>query len=83
MCQVMFIDKNGKQYEYAEFHAPEDQDLYDKLEEVLYIICELTPAHRNWKKDLKENHECLFTYHNCEHQILRAICSTLYEVVDI
>ena len=83
MYQVKFIDQKGEQYEYAEFPVVEGQDLYDKLEEVLYIICELTPVHRNWKKDLRENQECLFTYHNCEHQILRAICSTMYEVVDI
>lgn len=66
MFTVKFFDKNRKQCDYCEFALIPDENLYDKLEEVLYIMQELTPQHRNWKRDLFACGTCLFTYHNVE-----------------
>lgn len=66
MFQMKFFDKSGKQYDFCEFHLVAGESLNDKLEEVLYIMQELTPQHRNWKMDLACCGECLFTYHGLE-----------------
>lgn len=66
MFQMKFFDKSGKRYDFCEFHLIAGESLSDKLEEVLYIMQELTPQHRNWKMDLACGGECLFTYHGLE-----------------
>ena len=66
MYKVNFLDKNRKQYDFCEFSLSAGESLYDKLEEVLYIVQELTPQHRNWKMDLSCCGTCLFTYHHTE-----------------
>lgn len=39
----------------------------DKLEEVLYIMQELTPANDDWKHDLSTTGMAVFTYHHFEY----------------
>lgn len=70
MYKVKFFDKNRRQYDFCEFALSEGGDLYDKLEEVLYIVQELTPQHRFWKSDLATCGSCIFTYHKCEYQLV-------------
>ena len=66
MYKVHFIDKNGKKYDFCEFALCVGESLTRKLEEVLYIMQELTPQHRNWEQDLIDCGTCLFTYHGVE-----------------
>lgn len=66
MYKVIFIDRNNKKYDFCEFALLEGEAMMDKLEEVLYIMQELTPLHRNWKIDLATCGSCLFTYHQTE-----------------
>lgn len=67
---VRFIDKAGNKYDWCLFGVSQDETFLDKLEEVLYIMSEITPVHRNWKRDLLEDGKCLFTYHNVEHAVV-------------
>ena len=67
MYKIHFIDKNNKRYDFCEFGLSVGESLTHKLEEVLYIVQELTPQHRNWKHDLISCGTCLFTYHGMEH----------------
>lgn len=65
---VKFFNKAGDRYDLAQFYIdPNHEKLLDRLEEVLYIMQELTPVHRSWKRDLTTDCVCLFTYHNVEH----------------
>ena len=66
MYKVKFFDNNRNRYDFCEFGLLEGETLYDKLEEVLYIMQELTPQHPNWKLDLTHCGTCLFTYHNID-----------------
>ena len=70
---VYFInafDINHKQVDYAEMFISKEENFFDKLEETLYILQELTPTHRNWKKDLEFDGQCLFDYHKCQTVIV-------------
>lgn len=64
--KVHFIDDTGKQFNFCEFSAQENEVMSDALERILYIVSELTPLHRNWKTDLEICGECLFTYHGLQ-----------------
>lgn len=66
MFQMKFFNECGERYDFCEFYLIAGESLSDKLEEVLYIMQELTPKHRNWKMDLACCGECLFTYHGVE-----------------
>ena len=66
MYKINFIDRNGKRYEFCEFALLPGEDFMDKLEEVLYIMQELVPQHRNWKTDLATAGYCMFTYAGTE-----------------
>lgn len=66
MYKIKFFDKNRKQYDFCEFNLVAGESLNDKLEEVLYIMQELTPQHSLWKMDLACCGTCLFTYHNTD-----------------
>lgn len=66
MYKIHFYDKNNKHYDFCEFGLLPGESLNDKLEEVLYIMQELTPQHRNWKMDFAICDTCLFTYHGTE-----------------
>ena len=50
MYKVEFYNKNGKLIEFCEFALCAGESFTDKLEEVLYFMCELTPYSREWKK---------------------------------
>jgi hypothetical protein len=66
MFKVKFFDKNRKQYDSCEFNLVPGESLNGKLEEILYIMQELTPQHLLWKMDLACCGTCLFTYHGTE-----------------
>lgn len=67
---IRFLDKEGNKYSWCTFYVMPDETFLDKLEEVLFIMSEITPVHRNWKSDLLEDGKCLFTYHNVEHAVV-------------
>lgn len=66
MFKVNFYDKNGNRTDYCEFGLLPGETFYDKLEEVLYIMEELTPTSRFWEKDLAIDFMCLFNYHGVQ-----------------
>lgn len=66
MFKVFFIDKNGVRYDFCEFGLCVGEMLTDKLEEVLYIMQELSPMGSFWKHNLVEGGECFFSYHGAE-----------------
>ena len=66
MYKVEFYDKNGKLIEFCEFALCAGESFADKLEEVLYIMCELPPYSREWKRELHYAGCTTFTYHCVE-----------------
>jgi hypothetical protein len=66
MYKVLFLDKEGKRYDFCEFGLCAGEWLTDKLEEVLYIMQELSPIGSFWKQDLVWGGECFFSYHGLE-----------------
>lgn len=71
---VKFFSKDDQRHDFAQFYVDLDHESFlDRLEEVLYIMQELTPVHRNWKRDLATDGVCLFTYHNAE------LCTVSYD----
>lgn len=67
---VNFLDKKGDRESCCVFCTTESEDFFDKLEETLYAMDEITPVHRHWKRDLRKNRRCLFTYHNVEYAVV-------------
>jgi hypothetical protein len=67
MYKMAFYDNTGKRVEFCEFKVMENEEFFDKLEEVLYIMAELTPVDsRRWKKELATHGFTTFTYHGLE-----------------
>ena len=67
MYKMAFYDNTGKRVEFCEFNVMEDENFFDKLEEVLYIMAELTPVDsRRWKTELATHGFTSFTYHGLE-----------------
>lgn len=67
MYTINFFNTNGERYDFGQFFVLDNETFLDKLEEVLYIMQELTPASNNWKRDLSMTGMATFTYHNIEH----------------
>lgn len=66
MYKVLFLDKEGKRYDFCEFGLCVGELLTDKLEEVLYIMQELSSVGSFWKQDFVWGGECFFSYHGLE-----------------
>ena len=84
MYKVKFYDNTGKFVEHCEFYVGEDESFLNKLEEVLYIMAELTPVdNRRWKSELATNDWTTFTYHGLEFSHVEYLWnSNLVEVWD-
>lgn len=67
MYTINFFNSNGERYDFGHFFVLDNETFLDKLEEVLYIMQELTPAQDNWKRHLCTTGMAFFTYHNLEH----------------
>ena len=67
---INFLDKKGDRESWCVFCTTESENFFDKLEETLYVMDEITPVHKNWKRDLRENGRCLFTYHIVEYAVV-------------
>ena len=64
---INFFNKAGELEETTMFHVSEDESLLDTLEEILYIVAELTPEdYRAWKQELSTYKFTTFTYHMTE-----------------
>lgn len=46
---------NGDHYEHAEKYVDYCIDIYKELEETLYILYELEPINRFWKREMRMN----------------------------
>lgn len=66
MYTINFFNTKGERYDFGQFFVLDNETFLDKLEEVLYIMQELTPASNNWKRDLSMTGTATFTYHNIE-----------------
>lgn len=66
MYTINFFNTKGERHDFGQFFVLDNETFLDKLEEVLYIMQELTPASNNWKRDLSMTGIATFTYHNIE-----------------
>lgn len=66
MYQVNFYNNKNERVEFCHFFVSEGESLFDKLEEVLFIMSELTPCARSWKNELAKNNRCFYTFHDVE-----------------
>jgi hypothetical protein len=68
MYKIYFFDDNNNRYDFCEFGLLPDEHLLDKLEEVLFIMQELTPCTNrcSWAFPFLRGEKVQFTYHNCE-----------------
>ena len=60
MYKIKFFNRNGHRYDFCEFGLLPGEEFMDKLAEVLYIMQDLTPQHRDWKIDLATTGICMF-----------------------
>ena len=81
MFKVNFYDKNGNRTDFCEFGLCEGETFYGKLEEVLYIMQELVPTHRNWQKDLSLDGKCLFNFHHVQDVVVSYVKGSEYITV--
>lgn len=68
MYKIYFFDNNDNRYDFCEFGLLPGEHLLDKLEEVLFIMQELTPCTNrcSWAFPFLRGEKVKFTYHNCE-----------------
>ena len=52
----------------------------DMLEDLLYILWELTPTHREWKSHLAAQDACVFDYHGVDFFRLQRIGDYVYGI---
>lgn len=50
----------------GKFNVAGTENFLDRLEETLYILFELEPKSRTWRRDFFEHLYADFTYHFCE-----------------
>ena len=66
--------------EHAEFHLM-GATFLDKLEEVLYVLWELTPVERSWRRDWSTMRTFKVSYHGLEHfNVFMSTDSKIYVV---
>ena len=81
--KIHFINVKGETYDQAEFYLIENETIADRLEEVLYIMQEITPLHNEWKTELFQFGSTTFTYHMCEFVHVSKKDDDTFYVVDI
>lgn len=67
MYTINFFNSKGERHDFGQFCVLDNETFLDKLEEVLYIMQELTPANDDWKRDLSTTGMAVFTYHHFEY----------------
>ncbi len=67
MYTINFFNSKGERHDFGQFCVLNNETFLDKLEEVLYIMQELTPANDDWKRDLSMTGMAVFTYHHLEY----------------
>lgn len=50
----------------GKFNIADNEKFLDRLEETLYILFELEPKSREWKREFLKHLSANFTYHFCE-----------------
>ena len=68
MYKIYFFDNNNNRYDFCEFGLLPGEHFLNKLEEVLFIMQELTPCINrvSWAFPFLRGEKVRFTYHNCE-----------------
>ena len=68
MYKIHFLDNNNNRYDFCEFGLLPGEHLLNKLEEVLFILQELTPCVNrvSWAYPFLRGERVRFTYHHCE-----------------
>ena len=66
MYTINFFNSKDERYDSRRFSVMDNETFLDKLEEVLYILQELTPVQSGWKRQLRTTGMAVFTYHNLE-----------------
>lgn len=83
MHQVYFFNVRGEETEFCTFFVLEGETFFDKLEEVLYIMSEITPSTRDWKKQLENVGTCIFDYHAVTYVQVEIIWNENTDMADI
>lgn len=50
----------------GKFNVADTENFLDRLEETLYILFELEPKSRTWRREFLKHFSVSFTYHFCE-----------------
>ena len=53
------------------FPVADHENLFDRLEETLFIVHELCPSSRNWQRELSSTGATMFDYHGREFCTVR------------
>ena len=53
------------------FPVADHENLFDRLEETLFIVHELCPSSRNWQRELSSTGTTMFDYHGREFCTVR------------
>lgn len=85
MYTITFYNKNNGRTDFCEFGLIEGEHFLDKLEEVLYIMQELTPCTNrcSWAFPFLRGEAVRFTYHKCEFVTVQLMNNQKIIVKDI
>lgn len=66
MYNINRFDNTGNRINHAKFNLLPEERLFDKLEEILYILYEEEPLSRHWQYELAHHQTIVLSYHNLE-----------------
>lgn len=66
MYTINRFDNAGNRIDHAEFGLLPEERLFDKLEEILYILYEEEPFSGYWQYELSHQQAIILSYHNLE-----------------
>ena len=66
MYTINRFDNAGNRINHAEFNLLPEEHLFNKLEEILYILYEEEPFSRQWQYELSHHQTIVLSYHNLE-----------------
>lgn len=66
MYTINRYNNTGTRIDHAKFNLLPEERLFDKLEEILYILYEEEPYPRDWQYALAHRQNIVLSYHNLE-----------------
>ena len=65
------VYESNYEHMVTDFPVADNENLFDRLEETLFIVHELCPSSRNWKRELSSTGTTMFDYHGRESYTVR------------